>query len=412
MLPYPFQGPFDYRVPPELDPKPGDLVVVPLNQREEIGVVWDGPSAGGGVPDSKLKPLIAILDTPPMLEPLRRFVDWVAAYTLAPPGEVMAMALRVVEREPRPSPRQWQVADPPPSGKLTPARERVFAALTGGLARSAGELARLAAVSPGVVREMARSGWIVPNAAAPPPAFGTPEPDRPGPILSPEQQSAADVLRERTAARAFSVTLLEGVTGSGKTEVYFEAIAACLREGRQALVLLPEIALSSQWLGRFVRRFGVEPAVWHSDLSSRIRRMTWRAVAFGEARVVVGARSALFLPFADLGLVVVDEEHETAFKQEDGVIYHARDMAVVRARFSGAPIVLVSATPAWRRWPMSRRGAMAASASPRGTRARRCPSFPRWICGSIRRSAAGSWPRRSSLPSRRRSAAPSRRCCS
>ena len=193
----------------------------------------------------------------------------------------------------------------------------MLAALTGGLARSAGELARLAAVSPGVVREMAGPAGscrtrlhhrqlsecrsrIVPAR------------------LSPEQQSAADVLRERAAARAFSVTLLEGVTGSGKTEVYFEAIAACLREGRQALVLLPEIALSSQWLERFVRGFGVEPAVWHSDLSSRIRRATWRAVAFGEARVVVGARSALFLPFADLGLVVVDEEHETAFKQEEG----------------------------------------------------------------------------------------------
>ncbi len=147
------------------------------------------------------------------------------------------------------------------------------------------------------------------------------------------------------AARAFSVTLLDGVTGSGKTEVYLEAVASCLRAGRQALVLLPEIALSSQWLERFERRFGVAPAVWHSDLSSRTRRITWRAVAAGTAPVVVGARSALFLPFPDLGLVVIDEEHETAFKQEEGVIYHARDMAVVRARLCAAPAVLVSATP-------------------------------------------------------------------
>ena len=147
------------------------------------------------------------------------------------------------------------------------------------------------------------------------------------------------------AARAFSVTLLDGVTGSGKTEVYLEAVAECLRQGRQALVLLPEIALSSQWLERFARRFGVAPAVWHSDLSSRTRRITWRAVADGAAPVVVGARSALFLPFPDLGLVVVDEEHETAFKQEEGVVYHARDMAVVRARSVPAPAVLVSATP-------------------------------------------------------------------
>jgi primosomal protein N' (replication factor Y) len=146
-------------------------------------------------------------------------------------------------------------------------------------------------------------------------------------------------------AQKFSVTLLDGVTGSGKTEVYLEAVAECLKAGRQSLILLPEIALSAQFLGRFERRFGVAPALWHSDLSSRTRRITWRAVAEGGARVVVGARSALFLPFAELGLVVVDEEHETAFKQEDGVVYHARDMAVVRARFSEAPAILVSATP-------------------------------------------------------------------
>ncbi len=147
------------------------------------------------------------------------------------------------------------------------------------------------------------------------------------------------------AARRFGVTLLDGVTGSGKTEVYLEAVAECLAQGRQALVLLPEIALSSQWLERFERRFGVAPAVWHSDLAGRTRRVTWRAVADGAAPVVVGARSALFLPFPDLGLIVVDEEHETAFKQEDGVVYHARDMAVVRARLGSAPAVLVSATP-------------------------------------------------------------------
>jgi primosomal protein N' (replication factor Y) len=147
------------------------------------------------------------------------------------------------------------------------------------------------------------------------------------------------------ADRRFSVTLLTGVTGSGKTEVYLDAVAECLRQGRQALVLLPEIALSTQWLERFERRFGVAPALWHSELGSKLRRRTWRAVAEGEAPVLVGARSALFLPFPDLGLIVVDEEHETAFKQEEGVVYHARDMAVVRARIAEAACVLVSATP-------------------------------------------------------------------
>ena len=152
-------------------------------------------------------------------------------------------------------------------------------------------------------------------------------------------------MRQAVAAQTFGVTLLDGVTGSGKTETYLEAVAECLRQGRQALILLPEIALSSQWLKRFERRFGVPPAVWHSDLTSRVRRVTWRAVAEGAAPVVVGARSALFLPFPDLGLVVIDEEHETAFKQEEGVVYHARDMAVVRARLCSAPAILVSATP-------------------------------------------------------------------
>jgi len=296
------------------------------------------------VPDHKLKPLIGLVDTPPMREDLRRLVDWMAAYTLAPPGEVMAMALRVNRAAPAPV-TGWRLADPQPETRLTDARRRVIEALTQTQPRSTAELARVAGVSNGVVRGMADAGLLVPvtlSGAAP---FAIPDPDYPGSVLSADQQQAAAVLRQAVAARAFSVTLLDGVTGSGKTEVYLEAIAECLRHRRQALVLLPEIALSSQWLERFERRFGVAPAVWHSDLTSRVRRFTWRAVAEGAAPVVVGARSALFLPFPDLGLVVVDEEHETAFKQEEGVVYHARDMAVVRARFCAAPAVLVSATP-------------------------------------------------------------------
>jgi primosomal protein N' (replication factor Y) len=201
-------------------------------------------------------------------------------------------------------------------------------------------------VSPGVLRGMADNGLLRPAAlprAAP--RFARPDPEHPGPALSGGQAEAAAALRDKVAARAFGVTLLAGVTGSGKTEVYLDAVAECLRQGRQALVMLPEIALSAQWLDRFRKRFGVEPALWHSEVGSRTRRDTWRAVAEGEAPVVIGARSALFLPFPDLGLVIVDEEHETAFKQEDGVVYHARDMAVVRARLAGAACVLVSATP-------------------------------------------------------------------
>jgi primosomal protein N' (replication factor Y) (superfamily II helicase) len=344
MLPYPFPGPFDYRVPPDLDPQPGDVVLVPLNRREEVGVVWDAP-ADCSVPDRKLKPVSGAIDTPPMRPALRRFVDWMAAYTLAPPGEVMAMALRVVSPGIGPSPTGWRRADPMPEARSTEARRRVLDALALQEPRGTGELARAAGVGTGVVRAMADAGLLVPARLHIQAPFAIPDPEHPGQSLSPDQEAAAASLRHAVAARDFSVTLLDGVTGSGKTEVYLEAAAECLRQGRQVLVLLPEIALSSQWLERFEHRFGVAPAIWHSDLTSRTRRVTWRAVAEGAAPVVVGARSALFLPFPDLGLVVVDEEHETAFKQEEGVVYHARDMAVVRARLCSATAVLVSATP-------------------------------------------------------------------
>jgi len=344
LLPYPFPGPFDYRVPRELDPQPGDIVLVPLNRREEIGVVWDGPP-DNSVGDNRLKSVISILDVPPMRADIRRLVDWIASYTLTPPGEVLTMALRVNAFRPEPIPSGWQLAANPPELRLTEPRKRVLAALADGLPHAGADILRTADVSPGVLRGLADAGLLVPTALPITPPFSLPDPQTPGPTLSPDQEAAAAELRAATAARDFSVTLLDGVTGSGKTEVYLEAVAECLRAGRQALVLLPEIALSSQWLDRFTRRFGVAPAVWHSDLPSRVRRTTWRAVAAAQAPVVVGARSALFLPFPDLGLVIIDEEHETAFKQEEGIIYNARDMAVVRARLCNAPAVLVSATP-------------------------------------------------------------------
>lgn len=324
------------------DPQPGDIVVVPLNRREEVGVVWDGPP-DASVEDAKLKPITAVFDALPLPLPLRQFVDWVAAYTLAPPGDVLAMALRVNALTPETPPTGWLLAGS--GGELGKGRGRVAAVLSDGVPRITSELARAAGVSAGVVRGMGQAGLLRPASLLARPPFETPDPAHPGPTLSQPQAEAGQQLRASVDDRRFSVTLLDGVTGSGKTEVYLEAVAACVAAGRQALVLLPEIALSSQWLERFSKRFGVAPAVWHSDLGSRTRRVTWRAVAEGGASVVVGARSALFLPFPDLGLIVVDEEHETAFKQEDGVVYHARDMAVVRARLSEAPAVLVSATP-------------------------------------------------------------------
>ena len=229
--------------------------------------------------------------------------------------------------------------------RLTPQRVRVLAALGERSPRGGAELARAAGTGSATLRGMEAAGLLVrvPITVAPP--FGLPDPAFAAPGLAADQAVIAQTLREAVLSRDFSVTLLDGVTGSGKTETYLEAVAACLEMRRQALILLPEIALSAQFLSRFERRFGAAPALWHSDLSSRTRRATWRAVASGCAPVVVGARSSLFLPFPDLGLIVVDEEHETAFKQEDGVIYHARDMAIVRGRLSSAPAILVSATP-------------------------------------------------------------------
>jgi primosomal protein N' (replication factor Y) len=344
LLPYPFAGPFDYAVPPGMSAEPGDIVLVPLNRRAEVGVVWDAP-AGPSVAAAKLKPISARLDAPPMPPALRHFIDWVAAYTLAPPGDVLAMALRVnALAPPMPTPG-WLLAKPLPDIRLTEARRRVVTALGDGRPRASADLARQAGVSAAVIRAMAQAGLLAATPIPAGPAFTMPNASHVSPTFSPDQAEVAKSLREAVEANVFSVTLLDGVTGSGKTEVYLEAVAACLAAGRQSLILLPEIALSTQFLDRFSQRFGAAPAVWHSDLPSRVRRTTWRAVADGDARVVVGARSALFLPFAELGLVVIDEEHETAFKQEDGVIYHARDMAVVRARLSNAAAILVSATP-------------------------------------------------------------------
>ena len=346
LLPLPLADAYDYRVPPALDTPPGSFVSVPLGGREVTGVVWDG-EADPDLPESRLRDIRAVLDVPPMTATLRRFVDWVAAYTLSPRGAVLRMAMSVPAALDPPAPRAgWRRAEAPPDAtRISPQRRAVLDLLADGTARTGKEITAATGTAAAVLRGMAEAGLIVPALLPRRSPFAVPDADRPGPALGPEQHEAASALRAAVASRAFSTTLLTGVTGSGKTEVYFEAIAESLRIGRQALVLLPEIALSTQWLDRFRARFGAAPALWHSELGARTRRDTWRAVAEGTAPVLVGARSALFLPFPDLGLIVVDEEHETAFKQEEGVVYHARDMAVVRARISDAACVLASATP-------------------------------------------------------------------
>ncbi len=347
LIPLPLPGAYDYRLPPETDAIPGQVVRVPLGRRTVRGVVWDqgGKTADGTPVDAaKLRDIAGFYDVPPLPEASRRFVDWVAAYTLSLPGSVLRMCMSVPDALEPPRPRIAYARAGPDPDRLTPARGRVLELVDAGPPRTQSDLAEAAAVTPGVVRGLEKAGTLAPVELPPDRPFACPDHARPGPALSDEQQAAADTL-SAAVGDGFSVSLLEGVTGSGKTEVYFEAIARALADGKQALVLLPEIALGAQWLTRFEDRFGVRPAEWHSDLRAGQRRRTWRAVAFGEARVVVGARSALFLPYPELGLVVVDEEHDASFKQEDGVIYSARDMAVVRGQVGSIPVVLASATP-------------------------------------------------------------------
>jgi len=353
LVPFPFKGALDYLAPPELELAPGDLVTVPLGRREETGCVWDetstippdfAPPPEPKIDSGRLRPIRAKLNITPLPQSLRRFIDWMAAYTLTPPGLLLSSPLRRhLATPPRPA-LGWVRTTKNDIPRLTPARRAVLDHATHD-PRTTAELASLSGASPAVIRGLATIGALREVPIPLPLPFGTPNPDFHIPTLSTAQSTAATELRNAVHDAKFSVTLLEGVTGSGKTEVYLEAVATCLREGRQALVLLPEIALSAQWVSRFTRHFGTEPALWHSDLGTKTRRMTWHAVADGTARVVVGARSALFLPFENLGLIVIDEEHETAFKQEDGVTYHGRDMAVVRAAIARCPAILVSATP-------------------------------------------------------------------
>ena len=358
LLPLPLPAPLDYRVPDGIaPPAPGSFVQVALGPRRLIGVVWDGPGdkAEDTVPLERLKPLDDILPTPGLQPELRRFIERVGHYPLSPPGAVLRMAMSVEAALLPLAPRRVCAAtaaglailtEPAETTKLTAARRRVLETLRDGAAYSVAEAARRAGCGAAVVRGLIAAGLaaerLVPGGRPPPETVAW---DAPGPPLSADQAAAANRLLARTGAGGFSVTVLDGVTGSGKTETYFAAVAAALAAGRQVLVLLPEIALGAQWLERFRRRFGVTPTEWHSDVSQTARREAWRDVASGRARIVVGARSALFLPFAELGLIVVDEEHDPSYKQDDGVSYQARDMAVLRASIAAIPVVLVSATP-------------------------------------------------------------------
>ncbi len=343
LAPVAVEAPYSYLAPPAMNLAPGDSVRIPLGSREAYGVVWSVESAGAA--RGNLKSVIQRLDRPPLAPQLRDFIDWLARYTLTPRGMALRLATRAAEEAAPEASRTLYRATGAAPARLTATRARALEAAKGGVAFSKKALAEAAACSSGVVDALVDEGALEAIAAPPEPVARRLDPSFAAPALEPMQQAAADALTSAVRAHAYRPFLLEGVTGAGKTEVYFEAVAAALAQGGQALVMMPEIALTAQFLERFAARFGAAPAEWHSGVSPRKRARIWRGCATGEVSVVAGARSALFLPFRDLRLIIVDEEHEGAYKQEDGVCYHARDMAVVRARFEAATLVLASATP-------------------------------------------------------------------
>ncbi len=344
LLPLALQEAYSYRVPPGMQVAVGDYVRVPLGPRQMIGVVWSVNCDGLSEP-SRLRDILQRFDMPAMPQLHRRFVDWLAGYYLEQPGSVLRMSLRAPGVfEPVHEKLAYRAGRVLPD-RMTPQRQRVLDVAGEGMAMRAGDLADAAGVGVSVVKGLADLGALETVALPPYSPFAPPDPAGGGVKLSRSQAKAATALRQAVTARDFSVCLLDGVTGSGKTEVYFEAMAAALTAGRQVLLLLPEIALTGQFITRVEKRFGVSPAEWHSGVRPRERERVWQAVARGEAMIVVGARSALFLPWRKPGLFVVDEEHESAFKQDDGVNYHARDMAVVYGSLGRFPVVLSSATP-------------------------------------------------------------------
>src|ERR1700730_6847392 len=311
LVPVALNQAYSYRVPRGMELAPGDVVCVPLGPREVIAVVWaENPNPDPRL-HNRLKDVGEKLDVPPLRGELRSLVDWVANYTLSARGMVLRMTLRMGGR----------LAGPPPQ-RMTPARRRLIEVLADGLLHGKSEAAKQAGVSTGVIDGLVDEGTLtteaMPRALAPP----APDPSFAMPDFSRQQRTAVDAMRALAANGSFHVALLDGVTGSGKTEVYFEAIAEAVRRGRQSLILMPEIALTGQFLDRFAQRFGVRPLEWHSELTPRTRQRNWAAIAAGEAPVVVGARSALFLPYANLGLIIVDEEHDQAYKQDEGAHYH------------------------------------------------------------------------------------------
>jgi len=341
-VPLPEPRPFSYALPKDTQVKTGSIVQVPLGSRQVVGIVTDDEPEK--IAPQRLRPITRIFDCPALPQELMRFIRFVADYTLTPTGLVARQVLRVPAALDPEEMLEGIVWNGRHLNKMTPARARVLALARDGQWTPSG-LAAAAGVSTSVVTTLQKQG-IFDAIPLPPPALVTPpEPNFSPPQFTPVQARIVDEIKKELDSRHFTTLLLDGITGSGKTEVYFEAVAHMLEQGRQILILLPEIALTQQFISRFHARFGAKPAEWHSDISPRQRERIWRQVIEGRIQVVAGARSALFLPFSNLGLIVVDEEHDSSYKQEEKFFYHARDMAVARGSRANIAVILSSATP-------------------------------------------------------------------
>jgi len=324
----------------------GDFVACRVMGRKYVGVVWG--VADGHVLPEKIRNIDAVLPARMAVVDMQ-WIARMAAWTLMAPGAVLRLVINVPDAFAPPRTEQLYSYNFDSTARMTDTRIAVMDAFASNdnEPMSIADIKNIARVSSAVVNTMVRRGILTPAATREinDDAYSFEYRNAAPGTLTDEQRAAADAIGHAIDAGGFSVNLIDGITGSGKTHVYFDAAWRAYSRGGAVLIMMPEIALTAQFMSRFSARFGAPPVVWHSNLTAARRRSIWRGVLTGKIRMVVGTRSALFLPWNNLGLIVVDEEHDTSYKQEDMGNYHARDMAILRAKIAGFPVVLASATP-------------------------------------------------------------------
>lgn len=343
LLPLPFTQAFSYGYESSEPLIPGQFVTVPFRGRKMTGVIWPKNLTEDKVKSFKIKNITEVYPIPALSEEMQRFIKWVASYTMTPTGQVLKMCLSAPKAFNIPIVKYLELKDLPQDLQMTKNRQQIVSAFQNQQILAYSDL-KQDQISEYSLKDLIDKNILHVIEKKSPVESSKQNLNIQPTQLRTDQEQAIENWKAYT--NNHHVVLLDGMTGSGKTEVYFEMLAEKLQNNQQCLILLPEIALTAQWVKRFEKKFGFKPDIWHSDLSPTYRGKIWRHVAFGETRVLVGARSALFLPYDDLGIIIIDEEHDQSFKQEEQTIYHARDMAIARAKIEDIPILLASATPA------------------------------------------------------------------